>query len=223
MLPARNARHGLLYTRDGLLRIRNAAFRDDDRPLDPDCGCPACRRVSRALVHHLIRSGEITGQVLATLHNIRFFLDFMGDLRQAVASGSLRARHGLQRLRYTVLGTLTRPDPAKVRSMIAMPSLLVLLQASPGAQLVSFVPLILIFVIFYFLVIAPARKRQKKLQKTIDALKRGDRVITTGGIYGEVVSTEGGVIFLKVADNVRLKMAKSAIAGLEQEEPEVKT
>ena len=83
-------------------------------------------------------------------------------------------------------------------------------------------PLILIFVIFYFLVIAPARKRQKKLQTTIDALKRGDRVVTTGGIYGEVVSTEGGVIFLKVADNVRLKMAKSAIAGLEQEEQEEK-
>jgi preprotein translocase subunit YajC len=107
--------------------------------------------------------------------------------------------------------------------MIAMPSLLVLLQAGPGAQLVSFVPLILIFVIFYFLVIAPARKRQKKLQETIDALKRGDRVVTTGGIYGEVVSTEGGVIFLKVADNVRLKMAKSAIAGLEQEEQEEKS
>jgi preprotein translocase subunit YajC len=107
--------------------------------------------------------------------------------------------------------------------MIATTSLLVLLQASPSAQLVSFVPLILIFVIFYFLVIAPARKRQKKLQETIDALKRGDRVVTTGGIYGEVVSTEGGVIFLKVADNVRLKMAKSAIAGLEQEEPEEKS
>jgi queuine tRNA-ribosyltransferase len=89
VLPARNARHGLLYTRAGVLRIRNAAFRDDDRPLDPDCGCPACRRVSRALVHHLIRSGEITGQVLATLHNVRYFLDFMGDIRQAVVSGSL--------------------------------------------------------------------------------------------------------------------------------------
>jgi preprotein translocase subunit YajC len=108
--------------------------------------------------------------------------------------------------------------------MIAMPSLLVLLQAGPGMQqLVSFVPLILIFVIFYFLVIAPARKRQKKLQSTIDALKRGDRVITTGGIYGEVVSTEGGVVFLKVADNVRLKMSKSSIAGLEQEEQEEKS
>jgi preprotein translocase subunit YajC len=98
------------------------------------------------------------------------------------------------------------------------PLTIALFQAGPGPQLVSFIPLILIFVIFYFLVIAPARKRQKKLQETVDALKRGDRVITTGGIYGEVVSTEGGVIFLKVADNVRLKLAKSAIAGLEQDE-----
>ena len=107
--------------------------------------------------------------------------------------------------------------------MMIPPSLLALLQATPSAQLVSFVPLILIFVIFYFLVIAPARKRQKKLQTTIDGLKRGDRVITTGGIYGEVVSTEeSGVILLKVADNVRLKMSKSAIAGLEQEEQEEK-
>lgn len=104
--------------------------------------------------------------------------------------------------------------------MSATPSFFVLLQAGGGQQLVSFVPLILIFGIFYFLVIAPARKRQKKLQATIDALERGDRVITTGGLYGEVVSTEGGVVFLKVADNVRLKVAKSAIAGLEKEAEE---
>ncbi|HVR28013.1 MAG TPA: tRNA guanosine(34) transglycosylase Tgt [Thermoanaerobaculia bacterium] len=88
VLPARNARHGVLYTRDGVLRLKNAAFRDDERPVDPACGCPACLRVSRALLHHLLRSGEITGQVLATLHNLRFYLDFMGDLRQALASGS---------------------------------------------------------------------------------------------------------------------------------------
>jgi queuine tRNA-ribosyltransferase len=91
VLPARNARHGLLYTRGGLLRIRNSVYRDDERPLDAACACPACQRVSRALIHHLIRSGEITGQVLATLHNVRFFLDFMGEIRDAVVSGSLLA------------------------------------------------------------------------------------------------------------------------------------
>ena len=88
VLPARNARHGVLYTREGTLRIKNAAFRGDERPIDAACGCPACARVSRALLHHLMRSGEITGQVLGTLHNLRFYLDFMGDLRQALASGS---------------------------------------------------------------------------------------------------------------------------------------
>jgi preprotein translocase subunit YajC len=101
--------------------------------------------------------------------------------------------------------------------MSASAATLALLQADAGPALFNFVPLILIFGIFYFLVIAPARKRQKKLQALIDGLQRGDRVVTTGGIYGEVVSTEGGVVFLKVADNVRLKLAKSAIAGLEKE------
>ena len=97
-------------------------------------------------------------------------------------------------------------------------------QAAPAVDMFrTMFPLVLIFLIFYFLVIAPARKRQKKLQAVIDGLERGDRVVTTGGIYGEVVSTEGGVVFLKVADNVRLKMAKSAIAGLAEKETEEKS
>jgi queuine tRNA-ribosyltransferase len=89
VLPARNARHGLLYTRDGLLRIRNARFRDDPRPLDPDCGCETCGRVSRAFLHHLVRSGELTGAVFATLHNLRYFLDFMEEVREAIGSRRL--------------------------------------------------------------------------------------------------------------------------------------
>jgi queuine tRNA-ribosyltransferase len=91
VLPSRNGRHGLLYTRDGLLRIRNARYREDPRPPDPDCGCPTCRRVSRAFLHHLTRAGEVTAGVLATLHNLRFYLDFMEGLREAIASGSLAA------------------------------------------------------------------------------------------------------------------------------------
>jgi queuine tRNA-ribosyltransferase len=92
VLPARNGRHGLLYTRQGTLHIRNAVYRDDPRPLDPECGCPVCARVPRALVHHLVRAGEITGAVYGTLHNLRYFLDFMADLRQAIASCRLRDR-----------------------------------------------------------------------------------------------------------------------------------
>ena len=87
VLPARNARHGLLYTRGGEIRIKNSRYRTDPRPLDESCACPACAHTSRAFLHHLIRSGEITGKVLATQHNLRFYLDFVSDLRHALASG----------------------------------------------------------------------------------------------------------------------------------------
>src|SRR5882724_877017 len=69
--------------------------------------------------------------------------------------------------------------------------------------------------IFYFLLVVPMRKRQKNLQSLIDNVKKGDRVVTTGGLYGEVVAIDTAVVVLKVADNVKLRVAKSAIAGLE--------
>jgi queuine tRNA-ribosyltransferase len=89
VLPSRNGRHGVLYTRQGLLRIKNARFREDPLPPDPECVCPVCSRLSRALLHHLVRAREITGGVLATLHNLRFYLDFMAELREAIAAGTL--------------------------------------------------------------------------------------------------------------------------------------
>ena len=89
VLPSRNARHGVLFTRKGLMRIKNARYREDSRPVDSDCSCAVCQRVSRALLHHLIRCGELTGAVLATRHNVRFYLDFVSHLREAIASGTL--------------------------------------------------------------------------------------------------------------------------------------
>jgi queuine tRNA-ribosyltransferase len=86
VLPARNGRHGLLYSRQGELRIKNARFRDDSGPLDPDCSCPVCRRLSRAFLHHLYRAGELSAAVYGTLHNLRVFLDFMGEAREAIAA-----------------------------------------------------------------------------------------------------------------------------------------
>jgi preprotein translocase subunit YajC len=92
--------------------------------------------------------------------------------------------------------------------------------AEPGAQTtwLGLVPMLAIFAIFYFLVVAPMRKRQKALQRTVEALKKGDKVVTNGGLYGEVAGIEGAVIWLKIADNVRVRVAKSAIAGLEERE-----
>ena len=82
----------------------------------------------------------------------------------------------------------------------------------------QFVPIILVFAIFYFLLIAPMRKRQKALQNLIENLKKGDRVITNGGLYGTVAGVEDKAVILKVADNVKVKVSKSAVAGLEGQE-----
>lgn len=91
VLPSRNARHGTLFSSAGIVRIKKARYRQDPRPVDETCGCPVCRRYSRAFLHHLFRCGEITGKVLATEHNVRYYLDFMAGLREAIAGGALAA------------------------------------------------------------------------------------------------------------------------------------
>lgn len=99
------------------------------------------------------------------------------------------------------------------------PCLWLALQAAPArSPLLSLVPMLAIFAIFYLVLLLPMRKRQKALQQTIETLKRGDRVVTSSGIFGEVYAIEGSSITLKVADNVRIRFAKTAIAGLEADE-----
>ncbi len=95
-----------------------------------------------------------------------------------------------------------------------------LLQQSPGGlgqMLAQLAPFILIFIIFWVLLIAPARRRQKAHQKMLEELKRGDKVVTNGGLHGEVAGIEGGVVFLKISDNVKVRLSKSAVAGLQGE------
>ncbi len=90
-----------------------------------------------------------------------------------------------------------------------------LLQSGGGsAALANFLPIIAIGLVFYFLVIAPANKQRKKQQEMLSALKRGDRVLTSGGIYGTIQGVEGDHVYLKIADNVKVKVARSAISGL---------
>lgn len=87
----------------------------------------------------------------------------------------------------------------------------------PGGQslLTLFTPMIIIFGIFYFLWFRPMQKKQKTLEATLAKLKKGDRVVTTGGFYGEVAKVEDNVVFLKLADNVKVRVSRRAIAGLE--------
>lgn len=93
-----------------------------------------------------------------------------------------------------------------------------LLQAAPSG-IALFLPLILIMVIFYFLMILPAQRRQKKVAEMLKALKTGDKVITNGGIYGTIVGLEDEAVQLRVAEQVKMKVSRSAIAGLQSEPP----
>jgi queuine tRNA-ribosyltransferase len=88
VLPTRNARNGQLFTRSGPINIKNARFAEDSGPLDPDCGCPVCRRHSRAYLRYLFMAGEMTASTLNTLHNLYFYLDTMERIRKAIEFGT---------------------------------------------------------------------------------------------------------------------------------------
>ena len=89
-----------------------------------------------------------------------------------------------------------------------------------GGALFQFLPIIAIGAVFYFLVIAPANKQRKKTQEMLGSLKKGDRVLTTGGIYGTIQGVEAEVVYLKIAENVKVKVARSAVSGVVTEEAE---
>ena len=84
-----------------------------------------------------------------------------------------------------------------------------------GGGLMAFLPLVIIMGIFYVLLILPAQRRQKKTQEMINALKNGDKVITNGGILGTIVGIEGDTIQLRIADQVKIKVLRSAVTGLQ--------
>ncbi|HEX2603678.1 MAG TPA: tRNA guanosine(34) transglycosylase Tgt [Oxalicibacterium sp.] len=87
VMPTRNARNGWLFTRFGDIKIKNARYKDDKKPLDETCGCYACRNFSRAYLHHLHRTGEILGARLNTIHNLHYYLDLMKQMRAAIEEG----------------------------------------------------------------------------------------------------------------------------------------
>ena len=91
VMPTRNARNGHLFTRFGDLRIRNARFKFDERPIDETCTCSTCRQFSRAYLHHLDRCGEMLFSMLATTHNLHYYLQVMRTMRQALDAGSFDA------------------------------------------------------------------------------------------------------------------------------------
>lgn len=97
-----------------------------------------------------------------------------------------------------------------------MGNLTILFQQPDGtASLISsLIPFLLIILVFYFLILRPQQKRQKERQKLLDSVKKGDKVITTSGIYGTVEGVDGNEVLVKIADNVKVKMEKSAIGNI---------
>ena len=91
VLPTRAARHACLYTSEGRVLIKNARYAGDERPIDERCSCSVCRRYTRAYLRHLFAAGELTAAILATHHNVHFYLDMMRRIREAIEFGSLTA------------------------------------------------------------------------------------------------------------------------------------
>ncbi len=88
VMPTRNARNGMLFTRFGNIKIKNAQYRLDTRPLDEQCACYTCRNFSRSYLHHLHRINEILGSRLNTIHNLFYYQELMGEMRTAIAAGN---------------------------------------------------------------------------------------------------------------------------------------
>ena len=90
VLPTRSGRNGQAFTRRGTVNLRNARHAGDSAPLDDSCDCPACRQFSRAYLHHLVKAGEILASMLLTWHNLRYFQNMMGMLREGIRTGGVR-------------------------------------------------------------------------------------------------------------------------------------
>ena len=84
VMPTRNARNGWLFTRYGDIKIKNAQYRDDQKPIDDSCNCYACKNFSRAYLHHLYKIGEMLGSRLNTIHNLFFYRQMMVEIREAI-------------------------------------------------------------------------------------------------------------------------------------------
>jgi queuine tRNA-ribosyltransferase len=102
VLPTRAARHACLYTSEGRVLIKGARYAMDQRPPDPNCSCSVCKRYTRAYLRHLFAAGELTAAILATHHNVHFYLDLMRQIREAIEFGNLANFSSEMHARYAV-------------------------------------------------------------------------------------------------------------------------
>ncbi len=91
VMPSRNARHGQLFTKNGIININNAKYMMDESPIDEECDCPVCRKYSRAYIRHLLKAGEMLGMRLAVMHNLYFYNSLMKEIRENIENGTFEA------------------------------------------------------------------------------------------------------------------------------------
>ncbi len=99
VMPARNARHGKLFTWNGAMNMKNEKYKLDDRPVDANCGCPLCRSYTRSYLRHLFQAGEILALRLSVLHNLWFYNELMAKIREAIEADcyeDFRQKYSLQ-------------------------------------------------------------------------------------------------------------------------------
>ena len=93
VMPSRNARHGHLFTWDGIINIKNAKYERDESPIDPQCDCPVCQNYSRAYIRHLQKADELLGMRLAVMHNLYFYNHLMERIREELQNGTFTQFH----------------------------------------------------------------------------------------------------------------------------------
>jgi queuine tRNA-ribosyltransferase len=253
--PTRAARHGLLFTSQGKISIKQARYAEDPEPLDPNCGCRVCGRYSRAYLRHLFASNELLAQVLNTIHNVSFYLDTMKRVRHSISLGeesrSLSAiwsrptawdlpgfkpeswRNPAEvdlKPRGEITAARRRRVPwwfadTSAQTSKRMQQILAVQTGGGGMGWLGIAPLIFIFAIFYFLLIMPQQRRQKKWQGMLEKLKTGDKVTTSGGLRGTIMALRDDCIHLRVPpNNLLLEVTKASVVQVSTtEEPEVKT
>ena len=100
VMPSRNARHGHLFTHEGIININNAKYELDDSPIDSECGCPVCQRHSRAYIRHLLKAKEMLGMRLAVMHNLWFYNYLMSDIRENLENGTYESYYRENRSKF---------------------------------------------------------------------------------------------------------------------------
>ena len=225
VLPTRNARNGWLFTRNGVIRLRNSRYRDDMAPVDEACACYTCRHFTRAYLHHLQRVNEILGARLNTLHNLHYYHELMAGLREAIACGPARRARGGRKagpgasvLECALFGSGSPSLQAPCFGEAFHVDITGFCPGSPrggaGMDLIGLFPLILMFVMLYFLMIRPQTKRAKEQKAMLEALQKGDEVVTAGGTLGRVTKVGDNYVSVEIAPNVEIQVQKPAVTTL---------